>query len=78
MLAAGYTGKLLPVNPKGGEIEGLPVITDISDLPRGLDLAVISVPPQFVISSLKALGENGTKAAIVITAGFQGGGQGRI
>ena len=71
MLKAGYTGKLLPVNPKGGEIEGLSVVTDISDLPRGLDLAVISVPPGVVVPSLRSLGEIGAKSAIVITAGFR-------
>ncbi|BCS90000.1 acetate--CoA ligase family protein [Pseudodesulfovibrio sediminis] len=71
MLNAGFSGKLFPVNPKGGSIEGLDVISDIADLPRGLDLGVVSVPPQFVIPSIKALAEIGTKSAIVITAGFK-------
>jgi len=71
MIEAGYRGKLYPVNPKGGEIEGYPVVTDIADLPRGLGLGVISVPRQFVIASLEALAEIGTKAVIVITAGFK-------
>ena len=53
MIRAGFHGKLLPVNPKGGEIEGLPVTTDITDLPRGLDLGVISVPPQYVVRLLR-------------------------
>ncbi|WP_272700869.1 acetate--CoA ligase family protein [Desulfovibrio sp. Fe33] len=75
MLSAGYTGKLLPVNPKGGEIEGLPVVTDINDLPRGLDLAVISVPPAAVVESVRQLGAIGTKSAIVITAGFKEAGK---
>jgi len=71
MIGAGYKGKLYPVNPKASEIEGLAVVNDIADLPRGLDLGVISVPRQFVIPSLEALAEIGTKAAIVITAGFK-------
>jgi len=71
MIEAGFKGKILPVNPKGGEIEGLTVTTDIADLPRGLDLGVISVPPKFVIPSIEALGKIGAKAAIVITAGFK-------
>lgn len=71
MIQAGFKGKLYPVNPKASEIEGLPVVNDIADLPRGLDLGVISVPRQFVVSSLKALAERGTKSAIVITAGFK-------
>ncbi|WFS63421.1 acetate--CoA ligase family protein [Pseudodesulfovibrio thermohalotolerans] len=75
MLSAGYTGKLLPVNPKGGTIEGLPVVTDINDLPRGLDLAVISVPPAAVVEAVRSLGAIGTKSAIVITAGFKEAGK---
>lgn len=71
MIEAGFKGKIFPVNPKGGEIEGLTVTTDIADLPRGLDLGVVSVPPKFVIPSIEALGEQGAKAAIVITAGFK-------
>ncbi len=71
MIGAGYRGKLFPVNPKGGEIEGLAVVSDIADLPRGLDLGVISVPRQFVIPSLEALAEIGAKSVIVITAGFK-------
>ena len=75
MLSAGYTGKLLPVNPKGGVIEGLPVISDINDLPRGLDLAVIAVPPRFVVDAVRQLGNIGAKSAIVITAGFKEAGK---
>ncbi|QJB56847.1 acetate--CoA ligase alpha subunit [Pseudodesulfovibrio sp. zrk46] len=71
MIGAGYKGKLFPVNPKATEIEGLKVVNDIADLPRGLDLAVVSVPRDYVIPSLEALGEIGAKSAIVITAGFK-------
>ncbi len=71
MIEAGFKGELYPVNPKASEIEGLEVVNDIADLPRGLDLGVISVPRQFVIPSIKALAERGTKSAIVITAGFK-------
>lgn len=71
MLGAGFKGKLFPVNPKGGEIKGLAVVADIAELPRGLDLAVVSVPPKFVLPSIEALGERSAKSAIVITAGFK-------
>ena len=44
ILANGYAGQLYLVNPKGGEILGLPVYPSPSDLPEGIDLAVIIVP----------------------------------
>jgi len=75
MLAAGYTGKLMPVNPKGGEIEGMAVTADVVDLPRGLDLAVIAVPPRHVVETVRKLGNIGAKSAIVITAGFKEAGK---
>lgn len=71
LLEAGYTGKIFPVNPKGGQIEGLDVTTDIKDLPKGIDSAVISIPPKYVVDSLKELAQNGIKSAVVITAGFK-------
>ncbi len=71
MIEAGYKGRLIPVNPKGGEIMGLEVVTAIPDLPQGLDLAVLSVPRKLVIPSMKELGAIGCRSAIVITAGFK-------
>ena len=40
----GYKGKIYPVNPKGGRIEGREVYRTIRDLPEALDLAVIILP----------------------------------
>ena len=71
MIDAGFRGRLYPVNPKSSEIEGLAVVNDVADLPRGLDLGVISVPRDYVVPSLEALAGIGCKSAIVITAGFK-------
>lgn len=71
MLDAGYKGTLYPVNPKATEIEGLAVVNDIEQLPRGLDMGVVSVPREYVVPSLKALAAIGTKSVVVITAGFK-------
>ena len=40
LIEAGFKGQLYPVNPKATEIEGLAVVNDISELPRGLDVGV--------------------------------------
>ena len=71
MLAAGYKGRLYPVNPKGGSIEGLTVLRSVSELPGGIDLAVIAVPRDKVLPVLENMAAKGLKAAIVITAGFR-------
>ena len=71
MLESGFTGRIFPVNPGSDEILGLKVIKKISQLPVKPDLAVICVPRQFVLSVLKELGQIGTRAVIVISAGFK-------
>lgn len=71
MLAAGYKGRLYPVNPKGGSIEGLSVLRGVAELPGGIDLAVIAVPRDKVLSVLQDLAAKGLKSAIVITSGFR-------
>ncbi|MGE4552130.1 MAG: acetate--CoA ligase family protein [Desulfovibrionaceae bacterium] len=71
MVGAGYKGRLFPVNPKPGEILGLPVVTSIDQLPRDLDLAVISLPRDYVVPNLEQLAAIGCRSAIVITAGFK-------
>ncbi len=35
-----------PVNPKGGEIEGLPVYRDITEAPDSIDRVAMYVPPE--------------------------------
>lgn len=70
-LTQGFMGKIYPVNPKGGELYGLPVITDVKHLPRGVDLAVIAVPAPVVPTVLEQAGKRNVRAAIVISAGFK-------
>ncbi len=71
MLAAGFKGRLFPVNPKGGTIEGLSVARGVSELPGGIDLAVFAVPRENVLPALEELAAKGLKSAIVISAGFR-------
>lgn len=75
MLAAGFKGRLYPVNPKGGNIEGLPVVRSVQDLPGGIDLAVFAVPRDLVPPAFAALAARGLKAAIVLSAGFREAGR---
>lgn len=71
LLDAGYTGKIYPVNPDPGEILGLPVTQNAADLPEGLDLAVIAIPPSAVVEVMKDLAARKVKAVAIITAGFR-------
>jgi acetyltransferase len=61
---------LFLVNPHRRELAGLPVHPDVASLPAAPDLAVIATPPETVPGIVAALGARGTRAAVVISAGF--------
>lgn len=67
---AGFAGPIFPVNPHETQLEGLTVYKDVASLPVPPDLAVIATPPDTVPGLIAELGQKGTRAAVVITAGF--------
>lgn len=70
MLKAGYTGRILPVNPKRETVQGLKCYASIDDLPEAPDSALIAVPARMVPETIEALGRKGCKAATLFSAGF--------
>lgn len=70
LLEYGYDGDLHLVNPGRDEAWGRPCYDSITDVPEVVDLAVVSVPRQFVVSVVRDAGEMGVPVALVITAGF--------
>jgi acetyltransferase len=77
LVAGGFAGPIMPVNPKYDNIERLRVYPDVASLPAAPDLAVISTPPTTVPGLVNELGARGTRAVIVITAGFGESGEQR-
>ena len=73
LLQAGFSGPILPVNPKRGSVHGLGAYKDVTSLPAAPDLAVIATPPDTVPSLVSELGALGTRAVVVLTAGFAEG-----
>ena len=71
LIRAGYKGKLFPVNPAGGEILDLPVISAIKDLPIPPDMAIVALPRDKVLGAMKELAKADVSAICVITAGFR-------
>jgi acetyltransferase len=69
----GFEGQLYPVNPKYGRIDGMRAWPDVASLPAAPELAIVCTPPHTVPGIVKALGELGTRAAIVMSAGVSTG-----
>jgi acetyltransferase len=72
---AGFAGRIFAVNPKHTNVGGLPCYPDIASLPITPDLAIICTPAPTVPVLIAQAGARGTKAAVVVTAGFSEGGQ---
>jgi len=69
--SAGFDGQIMLVNAKHADVAGTTAFPDVASLPQAPDLAVICTPAPTVPSLISELGARGTKAAIVITAGFR-------
>jgi len=66
----GYKGKIFPINPKGGEIEGIRAYKTILDVNDEIDVAVLTIPAKFALESVGQCAAKGVKYAMVITSGF--------
>lgn len=75
LLARGYRGRILPVNPRGGELLGLRVIPGVDHLPEGVDLAVVCTPAGTAAEVVAALGRRGVGGAVVLAVGFRESGE---
>ena len=69
-LEKGYPGRLYPVNPNQEEIAGLRCYPDVRAIPGTVDLAVVAVPAERVIESMRQLVAKRVPAAVIFSSGF--------
>lgn len=70
LLQGGFDGAVYPVNPHHRTVAGLHCYGHVGQLPEVADLAIICTPPATVPQLVAELGERGTRAVIVMTAGL--------
>lgn len=74
----GYPGALHLVSRSSTEIDGLPCVKTVTELPEGLDLAVLAIPETGVADALQALATQGCRAAVLFASGYaEAGDEGR-
>lgn len=66
----GYAGRIIPVHPTAPEINDLPAVRTIADLPPDTDTAVIAIPAPSVVGMLTELDQAGVRSAVVFSNGF--------
>jgi acyl-CoA synthetase (NDP forming) len=67
---AGYTGRIIPVNPGATEIQGLPAVSSLSQIDGTVDQAILAVPAARVLGAIEECTALGVKAVQIFSAGF--------
>lgn len=71
LLASGYAGKIVPINPEAKDVLGVPCFRSLHEYGGKIDLGIIVVPPKFVKQAIQDSIDAGAKVVTVITAGFK-------
>jgi acyl-CoA synthetase (NDP forming) len=79
LLRFGFPGALHLVSRSSTEIQGLPCVKTVAELPAGLDLAVLAIPEAGVTEALQGLAARGCRAAVLFASGYaEAGDEGRV
>ena len=75
LVKSGYRGRIVPVNPKGGELLGLPAVASLSLVAPACELAVIVVRPDLILDVVREAAASGHRKLLVLPGGFAEGGE---
>jgi acyl-CoA synthetase (NDP forming) len=75
LVKSGYHGRIVPVNPKGGELLGLPAVTSLSQVSPPCELAVLVVRPDLILDVVREAAASGHRNLLVLPGGFAEGGE---
>jgi acetyltransferase len=65
-----FHGKVFPVNPFVDEIQGLKAYKSVLSVKEKIDIAVIAIPAQMVLTALKECEKAKIPLAVILSAGF--------
>src|SRR6266852_2284349 len=65
-----FPGKIFPINPNYGDINGLKCYPAIADVGQPIDLAIVIIPARAVLGALEQCAAAGVKNAVIISSGF--------
>jgi acyl-CoA synthetase (NDP forming) len=70
-----FQGEVHLVNPNRDRIGERPCLSSVDQLPLGVDAAVLTIPRDAVLDTLRALARREVAGAVIFSAGFAEGGQ---
>ena len=71
----GWPGRVVPVNPKGGVIRGLPACRSLAELDAPADLVAVLVRPDHVLSVVEEAAATGHRNLLILPGGFAEAGE---
>lgn len=74
--SCGFSGTILPVNPRYEEVQGFKCYRSVAGLPDGVDCVIAAVGADATCDVLEVAHAKGIPAAVVLAAGFGEGGHG--
>ncbi len=71
LLDMGFSGPIYPVHPRAEEIDGLRAYPSVSAIPGPVDLAIVLVPHNGVLSVIQECAAKKVRGAVLFTAGYK-------
>jgi acyl-CoA synthetase (NDP forming) len=65
-----FPGKIYAVNSRASEIYGITAFNTVAEIPEPVDLAILTIPEEYIEETIAACGEKGVRGITIITAGF--------
>ena len=73
--STGYPGRIVAVNPRGGEIDGLKVTVSLRQLDAPVDLVAVLVRPESILDAVTEAADSGHKNILILPGGFAEAGE---
>lgn len=67
----GFDGQMWAVNPKRADLDGVPCVPSIADLPQVPDAVYLAIPADGIVAALSELAEIGVGGVVCFSAGFK-------
>jgi acyl-CoA synthetase (NDP forming) len=66
----GFPGEVYPINSRASEIQGVPAVATVAELPGPVDLGIVIVPAAGVPDTVEACAERGLRSLVIFSSGF--------
>ena len=72
---SGYAGRIVPINAKGGEIDGLTVVASLKEMKGPVDLVAVLVKPDYILDVVAEAADTGHRNILILPGGFAEAGE---